>query len=64
MQFLGHKNIKNTLRYVQLAEALFQRDEDFICKATTTVDEATLLIEAGFDYVCKLNNVTLFRKRK
>jgi integrase len=65
MQFLGHKSIKNTLRYVQLEEALFQKmDDGFICKVASTIDEAKALIEAGFDHVCELNNVRLFRKRK
>ncbi len=65
MQFLGHKSIKNTLKYIQLEEALFQREnEEFTCRAAGTVDEAKALIEAGFDYVCELSSVKLFRKRK
>jgi len=65
MQFLGHKSIKNTLKYVQIEGALFQEEnEGFICKAASNVDEAKTLIEAGFDYVCELNNVKLFRRRK
>ena len=65
MRFLGHKNINNTLRYIQLEEAMFrERSDEFICKAASTVDEAKALIEAGFDYVCDINGVKLFRKRK
>jgi integrase len=37
MQVLGHKNIKNTLRYTQLVN--FKEDE-FICKVARTVQEA------------------------
>ncbi|MEM2352374.1 MAG: site-specific integrase [Thermoproteota archaeon] len=65
MKFLGHKNIKNTLIYIQLEEAIFRSQEDeFICKAAQTVDEAKTLIEVGFEYVCDFNGVKLFRKRK
>ncbi|KYH40899.1 MAG: site-specific recombinase XerD [Candidatus Bathyarchaeota archaeon B26-1] len=53
--FLDHKNIKNTLIYVQLEEALFKNGNiEFICKAAKTVEEAKALIEG----------VQLFRKRK
>jgi len=65
MNFLGHKNIKNTLIYIQLEEALFkERDDEFICKAAKTVKEAMDLVEQGFEYVCTVDGVKLFRKRK
>jgi len=65
MQFLGHKNINNTLLYIQLEEALFKRvNAEFICKFASTIDEAKTLIEAGFDYVYAFNDVKAFRKRK
>jgi len=34
------------------------------CKTAETVDEAAKLMEAGFEYVCEINGVKLFRKRK
>ena len=61
MRLLGHKNIKNTLIYTQLVT--FQND-DCICKSAANVKEATDLIEAGFEYVCEMATVKLFRKRK
>jgi integrase/ribosomal protein L37AE/L43A len=61
MRLLGHKNIKNTLIYTQLVTF---ENEDFICKAANNVKEATDLIEAGFEYVCEMATVKLFRKRK
>jgi len=65
MRFLGHKNIKNTLIYIQLEEAIFKREDDeFICKAARTVEEAKMLIEAGFKHVCDFGDVKLFRKRR
>ena len=65
MQFLGHRVIKNTLKYIQLEEALFQKENDeFTCKVAGNLDAAKTLIEAGFDHVCELNGAQLFRKRK
>jgi len=59
--FLGHKRIENTLVYTHLVN--FESDE-FICKAAKTIEEASKLIESGFEYVTELDGVKLFRKRK
>ena len=65
MKFLGHRNIKNTLIYVQLEEALFKNEEEeYVCKVAKTVEEAKNLVERGFEYVCEVEGVQLFRKRK
>lgn len=58
---LGHKRIENTLVYTHLVN--FTTD-DYICKVAHNVDECTLLIESGFDYVTEINGIKLFRKRK
>jgi hypothetical protein len=60
MQFLGHKNIKNTLVYVHLAEELFKGEQEYVSKAADTC----ALVEAGFEYVCDFENAKIFRKRK
>jgi len=62
MQLLGYKNIENTLIYTQLVG--FKGEDEFICKVAKTVDQALELIEAGFEYVCEIEGVKLFRKRK
>ena len=61
MRILGHRNIKNTLRYTQLID--FGTDE-YVCKVAKTIKEAQELVESGFDYVTEIDNVKLFRKRK
>jgi hypothetical protein len=61
MQLLGHRNIKNTLVYTQLIQS---KDDDFVCKTAKTVKEATELVEAGFEYICDIEDFKLFRKRK
>ena len=64
MQVLGHKNIKNTLIYIQLEEALFNDQTDFISKVAKTEAEACVLIDAEFEFVCDFDGHKLFRKRK
>jgi len=63
---LGHKNIKNTLIYIDIENALFQngREEEFYVRTARTVEEACKLIEVGFEYVCDMDGVKIFRKRK
>jgi hypothetical protein len=48
-------------RYTQLVTF---EDDDYTCKAAANVKDATELIEAGYEYVCDMDNIKLFRKRK
>ena len=61
MKLLGHKSISNTLIYTQLVE--FESDE-YCSAAAKNVDDAKMLIETGFEYICTHENVMLFRKRR
>jgi len=58
---LGHRNLKNTMRYVQLIN--FQEDE-FTSAVANTLQQACQLIESGFEYVTEVDGAKLFRKRK
>ena len=60
-QQLGHKRIEHTLIYTHLVNFA---SEDFTCRCAKTLQEATALIEAGFDYITEMNGIKLFRKRK
>ncbi len=64
MKRLGHKSIKNTLKYIQLDEAIFKDEIDYVSKVAKTEAEACVLIEAGFDFVCDFDGHKLFKKRK
>jgi integrase len=64
MQTLGHKNIKSTLMYVQLAEELFKDQQEYVSKVAKTETDVCALIDAGFDYVCDYEGHKVFRKRK
>ncbi len=62
MQKLGHKNIRNTLKYTQI---LTNEDADnYICKVAENVEQSKKLIEIGFDYIMEQDGLKLFRKRK
>jgi len=62
MQVLGHKNIKNTLKYTQLAK--FEGEDQYICKVAKEPKQIASLIEAGFTYVCEKDGLLFFRKPK
>jgi integrase len=65
MKFLGHRNIKNTLIYIDLDKLSYPHGgENYHAKTAKTETEALQLVEAGFDYVCSMGEVKLFRKRK
>jgi len=58
---LGHRNLKNTMRYVQLID--FKEDE-FTSAVAKTLREACQLIETGFEYVTEFDGIKIFRKPK
>jgi integrase len=60
-ELLGHVNINNTLVYTHLVNF---GSEEYVCKATGNLDEASKLVEAGFEFVVDMDGVKLFRKRK
>jgi len=65
MKFLDHKNIKNTMTYIHLAEVIFSKETpEYICQPATTVKEAKELIEKGYSYECEIDGVQLFKKIK
>ena len=64
-EFLGHRSVNSTLMYIQLEQALFDKDADsFTCRVAKTPEENKQLIEAGFEYVTEKYNLIYFRKRK
>ena len=65
-EFLGHKNIDNTLIYISLDKNLFANlpDDSFIIRAAHSLDEAVKLGEVGFEPFVVMEGVQLFRKRK
>jgi len=51
---LSHKNIKSTLIYIDVERAIYQPgSEEFTVRVAKNVEEASQLIEVGFEYVCQ-----------
>jgi hypothetical protein len=61
MRILSHRSINNTLKYTQLVN--FQND-DYVSKVANTIEEACELVEAGFEYVCDIEETKIFRKHE
>jgi integrase len=62
---LGHKNIESTMTYINIEQALFlEQSDEWTCKTANNINEATQLIETGFEYITEMDNIKLFRKRK
>ena len=61
MKMLGHRNIQNTLLYIQLVS--FEKDH-YHSATAKNVEEVQKLVESGFEYVCEVNDVKVFRKPK
>jgi len=58
---LGHKDLRQTLRYTQLVNF---GSEEYHIKVGKTLEECSKLLEAGFEYVTDYEDAKLFRKRK
>ena len=51
--------------YINLGKIAFQTTADeFTVRATNDMEEATKLLEVGFEYVCQKDGLMFFRKRK
>lgn len=60
-KLLGHKRIENTMKYIGMIN--FKTD-DFEVSAASTVEEAKVLLAAGFDFVMEKQGISLFRRPK
>jgi site-specific recombinase XerC len=58
---LGHKNILTTTIYTHMLN--FDADAYYSATASS-VDKASKLVQAGFEYVCDIEGFKLFRKPK
>jgi len=60
-QILGHRSLLNTQLYIQLVNT---ESDDYNSATAKNVEDASKLVEAGFEYVCDYDGIKLFRKRK
>ena len=65
-QVLGHKNIKNTLVYITLANELFRDQQEYVSRVAKNAKESCVLVDVGFEYVTGEYNDggKIFRKPK
>jgi len=61
MRILGHKNVNNTLIYMQLVKF---KDDNYLGKIAHSEHEVCQLKEAGFKYVSDYGTNRIFRKHK
>jgi hypothetical protein len=62
MRRVRSSSIKNTLVHTRPVNF---KDDEFTSKVAKTADEASMLVEAGFEYVCRApENFMLFKMRK
>jgi len=61
MNKMGHKKLTTTQKYMHLLDL---DSDEWVCKAASNAKEATVLIEAGFEYVQQIDGFSLYRKRK
>jgi integrase len=64
--FLGHKSMKNTERYINIERKMFADygNDEFTVKVTAKQEEATIYLEQGFEWVGVKDNLIFLRKRK
>ena len=60
-KLLGHKSIKNTVKYRHLVHF---KDDEFDVATATTVEEAKDLAATDFDYFTTMNEIQIFREPK
>jgi len=62
---LGHKHLATTETYINLEAAVFdEKSDEFHFKVAENLEEVRRLIEVGFDYVGRIHDAEVFRKRK
>jgi integrase len=60
-QKMGHRRLTTTLIYTQLID---NQSDEFTVKVANNINEASQLIESGFEFVATFQDKLLFRKRK
>jgi hypothetical protein len=65
-KFLDHKDIRNTIIYINIEHAIFDLgvDDEYVVKLTDRPEEIKLLLEMGFDFQLQQDNLVFLRKRK
>ncbi|HLN44550.1 MAG TPA: site-specific integrase, partial [Candidatus Sulfotelmatobacter sp.] len=65
-KFLGHKSVKNTEKYINIENALFETvatDQKWVVRVSSDPKEITSLLEDGFEAHCNQGDLIFLRKR-
>jgi integrase len=64
--FLGHKSMKNTEKYINIERKMFADygNDEYTVKVTSQQHEATIYLEQGFEWLGVKDNLIFLRKRK
>jgi len=58
-QVLGHRDLRNTLVYINLEKVLFYNaDDEFHVKVARNLDVACKLVEVGFEYIAEIDGAS------
>ena len=65
MKLLGHKSIKNTMKYIDLEQAIYGSGEsdEYITRVAVNIRGARALLQVGFEFVTDMDSYKIFRKR-
>ena len=65
-EFLRHKRLDRTLRYINICRALYYSgdSDEFHIKVAEKPEEFQSLLEVDFQYFCEKNGLLFFKKRK
>jgi integrase len=64
-RLLGHRSVLSTQIYINMEQAIFSGSaNEYHVKAVSSIEEATALLQVGFEYVTDIDGKKLFRKRK
>jgi len=62
MRHLRHKKLETTMHYLRAID--LNEEEEYIVRTANTIEQATELLENGYEYVTDMDNIKIFRKRK
>ena len=65
MKLLGHKSIRNTMKYIDLEQAIYGSGEsgEYTTRVAVNVKGARALLQVGFEFVTDMGGYKIFRKR-
>jgi integrase len=66
MQILGHKSIKNTMKYINIENSIHtSKNDEWTSRISHSLEEEQQLIDTGFELVRSINETTaMYKKRK